>query len=116
MGQESCHARAFRKAPPKLNETQQRVVDELNASGVSMCHIDELFEDRGLSSELSTEVCAFSSSDEVQSVVRKRQQDFAQTQDFAAVQHYIVTKYSRIENPLSLPVIPCCVSVSTRSI
>lgn len=99
-GRNPASTRAFRKAPPKLNETQQRVVDELNASGVSMCHIDELFEDRGLWSELSTEVCAFSSSDEVQSVVRKRQQDFAQTQDFAAVQHYIVTKYSQDRKPL----------------
>ena len=77
------------------------MVDELNASGVSMCHIDELFEDRGLWSESSPPKYAhLARSDEVQSVVRKRQQDFAQTQDFAAVQHYIVTKYSQDRKPL----------------
>ena len=99
-GKNPASIRAFRKAPPKLNETQQRVVDELNATGVSMCHIDKLFEDRGLWSELSNEVCAFSSSDEVQSVIRKRQQDFAQTQALTAAQHYIITKYSQDRKPL----------------
>ena len=76
------------------------MVDEVNATGVSMCHFDELFQDRGLWSALSAEVSAFSSSDEVQSVVRKRQQNFAKTQDFAVLPHYIITKYSQDRKPL----------------
>jgi hypothetical protein len=49
---------------------------------------------------LSAEIAAFNSSDEVQSVVRKQQQDFAQKQDSAAVEHYIISKYPQDRKPL----------------
>jgi hypothetical protein len=49
---------------------------------------------------LAAQVSEFSSSDEVQSVVRKRQQDFGEKHDFRAVEHYIITKYSQDRKPL----------------
>jgi hypothetical protein len=92
--------RSFHKASAKLNGIQQRLVKELYATGVATCHIDELFEDRGMWRSLSAEMAAFNSSEEVQSLVRKRQQDFAQKQDFAAVEHYIISKYPQDRTPL----------------
>src|SRR5271157_1857779 len=87
----SC--RSFRMTPPKLNTLQKRLVEELYATGVAMCHFDELFQDGELWRSLSAQVSEFSSSDEVQSVVRKRQQDFVEKRDLRAVEHYIITKY-----------------------
>lgn len=69
-------SRSFRETPPKLNVLQQRLVEELCSTGVAICHFDELFQDRELWRGLSAQVSEFSSSDEVQSVTRKRQQDF----------------------------------------
>ena len=45
-------------------------------------------------------VSEFSSSDEVQSVIRKRQRDFEEKQDFRAIEHYIITKYPQDRKPL----------------
>jgi hypothetical protein len=79
--------RSFRKMPPKLNTLQKRLVEELYATGVAACHFDELFQDQEMWRSLSAQVSEFSSSDEVQSVVRKRQQDFGEKQDVRAVEH-----------------------------
>jgi hypothetical protein len=92
--------RSFRKTPPKLNVLQKQLVDQLYATGVAMCHFDDLFQDRGVWRSLSAQVSEFSSSDEVQSVVRKRQQDFGEKHDFQAIQHYIITKYPQDQKPL----------------
>ena len=93
-------SRSFRKKPPKLNALQERLVEELHCTGVAICHFDELFQDEGLWRDLSAQVSEFSSSDEVQSVIRKRQQDFEEKQDFRAVEHYIITKYPQDRKPL----------------
>ena len=92
--------RSFRKAPPKLNRLQRRLVEELYATGVAMCQFDELFQDREVWRGLAARVSEFSSSDEVQSAVRKRQQDFAEKHDFKAIEHYILTKYPQDRKPL----------------
>lgn len=92
--------RSYRDTPPKLNPLQQRLVDELYSTGVAMCHFDELFQDQELWRRLSAYVSEFSASDEVQSVVKKCQQDFAEKQDLRAVEHYIITKYPQDRKPL----------------
>ena len=93
-------SRSFRKTLPKLHAVQQRLVEELYSTGVAMCHFDELFQDPELWHSLSTLISEFSSSDEVQSVIRKRQQDFNQKRDLGANEHYILTKYSQDRKPL----------------
>lgn len=91
---------AFHKFPTPLDPLQQRLVEELRATGLARCHIDELFPDGEMWRSLSAEMAAFNAGDEVQSVVRKRQQEFAKTKDFAGVEHYIITKYSPTQKPL----------------
>lgn len=93
-------SRTFRKTPPELNALQKRLVEELYSTGLAICHFDELFQDRELWRSLSAQVSEFRSSDEVQSEVRKRQQDFEETRDFRAVEHYIITKYPQDRKPL----------------
>jgi hypothetical protein len=93
-------SRSFRKKPPKLSQIQQRLVGDLYATGVAICHFDELFEERGLWSALCAQVAEFSSSDEVQSVVRKRQKDFNEKHDLQAIEHYILTRYPQDRKPL----------------
>jgi len=92
--------RSFRKTPPTLTRLQKSLVEQLYATGVATCSFDELFHDRDLWSSLSAYVSEFSSSDEVQSVVRRRQHDFGEKQDFQAVGHYIITKYPQDRKPL----------------
>jgi hypothetical protein len=92
--------RSFRKSPPKLNAVQERLVSELSATGVASCQFDELFQNSGLWRSLSAHVSEFSASDEVQSVIRKRQQDFEEKKDLGAVEHYIITKYPQDRKPL----------------
>jgi hypothetical protein len=93
-------SRALRKKPPTLSALQQRLVEDLYSTGVAICHFDELFEDRDLWRTLCSQVSEFSSSAEVQSVVRKRQQNFNEKQDVRAVEHYILTKYPQDCKPL----------------
>jgi hypothetical protein len=92
--------RFFLKSPPKLNALQQRIVDELMARGVSICHFDELVDEPGLWSRLSKELATWTASDEVQSFIRKNQKDFADTHDLKAVSHYIFTYYPQDRKPL----------------
>lgn len=87
-------SRSFRRCPPKLNALQQRLVDELYATGVAMCSFDELFQDRRLWDNLSEQISEFSSSEGVQSVVRQRQEGFNEKN------HYILTKYPQDRKPL----------------
>jgi hypothetical protein len=98
--QNPASSRSFRKTLPKLNALQQRLVEELYSTGVAMCHFDELFQEPELWRSLSTQISEFVSSDEVQSVVRKRQQDFAEKHNFPAIEHYIISKYSQDRKPL----------------
>jgi hypothetical protein len=93
-------SRSFSKSLPSLNNLQERLVWELKATGVASCHFDELFQDHELWRRLAAYVSEFSASDEVQSVIRKRQQDFGENQDFQAVEHYIITKYPQDRKPL----------------
>jgi Phytanoyl-CoA dioxygenase (PhyH) len=93
-------SRSFHTTPPKLNAAQKRLVEELYSTGLAICHVDELFQEAGLWSALCAEVSEFSSSDEVQSVIRKRQRDFEQKHDFKAIEHYIITKYAQDHKPL----------------
>ncbi|MGA9416548.1 MAG: hypothetical protein WBV60_17820 [Terriglobales bacterium] len=93
-------SRSFRKSRPKLNTLQERLVWELSSTGVATCHFDELFQDPELWRRLFAHVSEFSASDEVQSVVKKRQQDFAEKKDLAVVEHYIITKYPQDRKPL----------------
>ena len=79
---------------------QERLVWELNATGLAICHFDDLFQNRELWRSLSAYVSEFASSDEVQSVIRKRQQDFAEKKDVSTVEHYIITKYSQDRKPV----------------
>jgi hypothetical protein len=99
-GRNPASRRSFHKFPTNLDPLQQRLVDELHATGLTKCHIDELFPGGYMWRSLTTEMAAFNASDEVQSVVKKRQQDFTQTQDFSAVEHYIITKYSQDYKPV----------------
>ncbi|MGA8151702.1 MAG: hypothetical protein WB952_12180 [Terriglobales bacterium] len=92
--------RSFRKSRPKLNSLQERLVSELNATGIASCHFDELVQDGGLLwRNLSAWVSEFSSSEEVQSVVQKRRKDFEEKRDVRTVEHYIITKYSQDHKP-----------------
>ena len=93
-------SRSFRKIPPRLNALQKRLVEELDSTGVAMCHFDELFQDRGMWRSLSAQVSEFSASDEVQSAITKRQRDFEEKHDFGAIEHYILFKYSQDRKPL----------------
>jgi hypothetical protein len=87
-------SRSFRRCPPTLSALQQRLVDELYATGVAMCSFNELFHDPRLWDNLSEQVSEFSSSEEVQSVVRQRQGGFDEKH------HYILTKYPQDTKPL----------------
>jgi hypothetical protein len=87
-------SRSFHKNLPKLNVLQQRLVEELNSTGVAICHFDELFQDRGLWHSLCAQISEFSSSDEVQAAVRRQQKDFDEKK------HYILTKYPQDRKPL----------------
>jgi hypothetical protein len=93
-GSNPASGRSFHKSPPKLNALQQRLVEELYSTGVAMCSFDELFQDGELWRSLSEQVSEFSSSEEVQSAVRK------QLQEFGEKQHYILTKYPQDRRPL----------------
>lgn len=93
-------SRSLRKTPPKLNVVQKRLVEELCSTGVAMCHFDELFQDRQSWHSLCAQVSEFSSSNEVQSVVRKLQQDFEEKRDFRSIDRYIITKYPQDRKPL----------------
>jgi hypothetical protein len=95
--------RSLVKSPPRLNAIQRRIVDELMARGVSLCHFDELLEDPGLWRRLSEQLCSWSSSSDVQSFIRKSQKEFADTQDLNAVPHYIITYYPQDQKPLIAP-------------
>jgi hypothetical protein len=93
-------SRSFRKSRPKLNALQERLVSELTESGLASCHFSELFQEQQLWRSLSAFVSDFSASDEVQSVIRKRQQDFEEKRDSRAVEHYIIGKYPQDRKPL----------------
>jgi len=93
-------SRSLRSMPPRLNKMQQRLVEELYCTGVAVCHFDELCQNRGLWDSLSAHVSEFAASDEVQSVVTKRQQDFEEKRDFRSIEHYIITKYPQDRKPL----------------
>lgn len=92
--------RTFRKAPPKLNAVQARLVEELYATGIAKCHISELFTDDSVWRGLEREVAEFGASEAVQSIIRKRQEHFEQKHDVSAVEHYIVTKYPPDHKPV----------------
>lgn len=92
--------RSFHKKSPKLSPIQQRLVEELYSTGLAICHFDELFEERGLWNTLCAQVAEFSSSDEVQSLIRKRQQVFDEKHDVQAIEHYIINKYPQDRKPL----------------
>jgi hypothetical protein len=93
-------SRSFHKEPPKLSPIQKVLVESLYATGVAVCHFDELFEERGLWNTICAQVAEFSASDEVQSVIRKRQKDFDEKRDLNAIEHYIITKYRQDHKPL----------------
>lgn len=99
-GRNLASSRAFRKASPTLSSLQKRIVWELTTTGVAICHFDQLFQDPGMWSRLSAHVAEFSASDSVQSVVRKRQQDFETKHDLTKIEHYIITKYSQDSKPV----------------
>lgn len=79
---------------PILTRCNRGWFRKLYSTGVAICSFDELFQDPELWRSLSAQVGEFSSSDEAQSVVRKRQQDFNEKQ------HYILTKYPEDRKPL----------------
>jgi hypothetical protein len=97
----SC--RSFRAGMTKLNSLQRRLVEDLMATGVATCQFNELFQDRELWQSLSTLVSEFSSGDEVQSEVSKRQRDFEEKHDLQSVGNYIITYYDPHEKPLIAP-------------
>lgn len=99
-GSNSASRRSLRSQPPKLNNLQQRLVNDLLATGVAKCHIKELLEDSEQWTRLCNEISNFSSSEEVQAVVEQRQRDFEQKRDFRAVEHYIITRYPQDRKPL----------------
>lgn len=92
--------RHFKESAPKLNPVQERLVKDLYATGVGICRFDELFPDPELWRSLSAYVAEFSDSEQVQSVIRKRQKAFEEKHDFGAVEHYIITKYDQSYKPL----------------
>ena len=99
-GSNPASSRLFRKSRPQLGLLQERLVWELKSTGVAICHFDDLFQDPEMWRRLSAYVSEFSVSNEVQSVVRKRQQDFEEKHDFGKVEHYIITKYPQDRKPL----------------
>jgi hypothetical protein len=99
-GRNPASRRMLHADSPTLNPTQQRLVEDLLATGVAICHITDLFPDGPLWGELSALISQFGASDEVQSVVKKRQEDFGATKDLSSVGHYIITYYNQDSKPL----------------
>ena len=99
-GRNPASSRSFHARPPKLNALQQRLVDDLLSTGVAICHITELLGDDTLWQQLSRHMEEFSEGEQVQSVVRKRQQDFEAKQDLKAVEHYIITYFDQSLKPM----------------
>lgn len=100
MGKESRQQPVISKVTPQTQHAARAVGSGTQRHGIASCHFEELFQNRELWFSLSSYVSEFSASDEVQSVIRKRQQDFGEKQDFRAVQHYIITKYPQDRKPL----------------
>ncbi len=94
----SC--RSFRARLPKLDPLQQKLVEDLMATGVATCQFSQLVSDRQFWQSLSTFVSDFSSSNAVQSVVSKRQRDFEKKNDPQSVGHYIITYYDQDQKPM----------------
>ncbi|HSY10612.1 MAG TPA: hypothetical protein VK976_00345 [Verrucomicrobiae bacterium] len=90
----------FHSTAPKLNAVQTRLVEELYATGVARCHISELFQDDKTWASLAASAAEFSNSEDVQSVVRKRQEDFGARHDFGRIEHYIIFKYPQDQKPI----------------
>ena len=98
--QNPASSRSFQRCPPNLNALQKRLIEELHDTGVASCHFAELFQDDAVWQSLSKEASEFSSDEAAQSVIKRRQQEFGQTHDFDAIQHYIFFKYPQDCKPL----------------
>ncbi len=92
--------RSFVKTAPHLDPLQQRLLTELNDSGVVVCRFSELLNDSELWTRLSNDVTAFISSQQIQGSIAKAQQAFNEKKDANAVAHYIVSYYDQNTRPL----------------
>lgn len=99
LGNPASH-RAFVRSHHTLNAKQQQILAELNENGVSICHIDELFQDPGLWSRLSEQMRAFVESTRVQSAIQQEKKAFEAAKDPNAVSHYIQTYYDQSQKPM----------------
>ena len=92
--------RRYIQSVPELTVLQKRIVAELNSSGVSTCRFDELFKNPQLWSRLNTLVTGFSSSEQVQSLIREGQREFSEKKDLKPGGHYILSYYDQSTKPL----------------
>ncbi len=72
---------------PKLTETQQRVLADLERDGISIVSFDELFEDPGLWAEMKADMDAFVESAEAQIASGERQ--------WGKKEEYLIRRYPR---------------------
>jgi hypothetical protein len=92
--------RAFARSTVSLSSKQQQIVAELNENGVSIHHIDELFQGSDLWPRLSEQIKMFTKSERTQRYLEEQQNKFSNTKDPNAVSHYIHTYYDQNEVPL----------------
>jgi hypothetical protein len=99
-GRNPASRRSFHASPPALSALQRRLVEDLLASGVAICHVDELFEDQAMWQRISKHIEDFSASEQVQTLVKKRRQEFEEKKKDVGAGHYIITYYDQSQKPM----------------
>ncbi len=99
LGRNLASRRSYRSNPPALSALQKRLVEELLATGISACHVDELFEDKTTWQRISKFIEEFSGGEQVQALIQKRRQEFEEKKEVGAG-HYIITYYDQSQKPM----------------
>ena len=98
-GRNPASRRLFQANPPTLSLLQKRLVDDVLASGIAICHVDELFEDQTMWQRISRLIEQFSAGERVQSSMKRLRPEFEEKKDLGAG-HYIITHYDQSQKPM----------------
>ncbi len=99
-GRNLASRRSFSSHPPALSALQRRLVEDLLATGIAICHVDELFEDHTVWPRIFRHIEEFSNGEAVQKVVKQRQREFEEKKNLDTVGHYIITYYDQSQKPM----------------
>lgn len=99
LGRNPASRRSFHASPPELTALQRRLVEDLLATGVASCHFTELFEDQIMWRRISEHLGEFSEGEQVQTIIKKRRQEFEEKKDLGVGQ-YIITYYDQSQKPM----------------